>query len=60
MSFSTPERVRTREEVLPICKSWVSKAFHALERRITYEENDRNVESESNHGVGKQHKVSDV
>src|SRR5690242_1108556 len=49
MSLSTPERVRTREEVLPIYNKSVMPVRSTS--KMAYQEHNRNVKEEGNHGV---------
>lgn len=58
MSLRTPESVRTREEVLPICLSIVSDQVKCNWHCKAYQKDNRDVEKESDKGVCKQNKVS--
>ena len=53
ISFRTPHRVRTRDEVLPIYNLSAIRSA-AMEMRRAYQEHDRDVQKECYHSVGDQ------
>lgn len=59
ISLSTPDRVRARAEVLPICRTRVSGVHVAFEKP-THQEHDRDVQQESAGSIRQKRPVTDA